>query len=138
MTDYRIDRPRDSSHQPVDDIPSFAEPVSSSGRLTHPSPSPSLENGQISRKSHDSEAVQAIVNMAKVMTEMQNLKSEIEVYQAINFSLVEELFAAHCPELSEQKKILSDSEKLIVERLARLQSGWLYDDINAPWNANAT
>lgn len=126
-------KPRDSSHQPVDDAPLFSEQFGSFGRPSHPSPSSSLENGQRVVDTGDSEALKVLRSIASVISEMQGMRSEIEFYQASNHSLVEELFAAHCPELAEQKKVLSDSEKLIAERLERLQSGWTFDDVSSPW-----
>lgn len=72
--------------------------------------------------------------MGKILGELESLKSDIQTYQGINLSLVEELRAANCPELAEQKMLLQSAESTLIQRLEQLKSGWHFDDAPSPWS----
>lgn len=78
--------------------------------------------------------MEATTAMGSAISDMQKLKSEIERYYSVNSSLVEELIDQNCPELAEQKRILAESERFLMERLERLSSDhWTFAPATIPW-----
>jgi hypothetical protein len=128
-------RPRDTSYQPIEENFFFADSSGQSG----PKPSSLLppSSSQMGIPTESSVAT-ALSTMATILGELENLKSEVERYQGINLSLVEELLAANCPELAEQKQSLYHVETILSEQLDHLFSGWTFDRLPPSWEMNGS
>lgn len=78
--------------------------------------------------------LEAVVAIGSAVDEIEKTKTELERYLAGNAALVEELLDQNCPELLEQKKLLIECEKFILERVEMLKNGWQIDGVLAPWS----
>lgn len=124
-------RPRDSSHQPLEDSHFFD---TSSGQILLDTPDSFTKTGTSARDLSEKDILEAITAIGGAISEMQSLKNDIERFYFVNSSLVEELLDQNCADLAEQKRQLAESERFLLERLERLSSSsWSLDHTAIPW-----
>jgi hypothetical protein len=127
--------PKHASHQPLEESTLFAESSASSGRMIAMDPNSLPESDTIIELSLEEKVKDSVSAMAKGINEMIGFMAQIRLFQVGNQYVAEELAAAHCHELAEQKRLIAESEKFIVEHLERVQNGQSLLPRPAPWIA---